>query len=82
MYLFFRIFMETDRFEIRDIETKDIFETFKNEIAARKYYSSMDFNLNVYYELFDKKLNTVILCRKWNLGVNPGVKVQKRNKEY
>jgi len=53
-----------DRFKIRDIVTKKVIKTFRNELAARSYFYSMSFNMYYFYEVFDEKLNMVIFYKK------------------
>lgn len=50
-----------DRFQMRDIETKKIKITFKNEMAARDYFHSMRFGLSNFYEIYDTLINKIIL---------------------
>lgn len=58
--------MKEKRFIIRDIKTKKPYflnrkkMDFTSENAAIEYLRSMNFNLNIYYEIYDKRREVVI----------------------
>ena len=43
------------RFHIRDMDTKEVKESFTSETAARNYLNTMKFGLSNFYEVYDSE---------------------------
>lgn len=52
------------RFQIRDIETKKVRESFNNDRSAMNYLVSMKFSLDNFYEIYDSELDEVFYVKK------------------
>jgi len=51
------------RFQIRDIETKKVRESFSNDRSAMNYLVSMNFSLANFYEIYDSEMDEVFYVK-------------------
>lgn len=61
-------FTNEKRFQIRDIETKEVKESFRSETGAKEWLFGMLFGLGNYYEVYDTLNDKVIYKKNFTSG--------------